>query len=469
VSNLVRLPLLGLVLILTGCALGPEYQRPATNLPEQWSVSEADSRMQHEEWQDWWQKYQDPNLNRLVVLALEDNLDLRLQLARIREARARLGFTQADKLPSISTQADAAREHQASDMTTADRSTLNNQFAVTGMLNYELDLWGRLAREQEAAQALLEQSHFVHHALELNVIADLVATYFDLRNAENQRRITEATIESREETLRLEQLRYQAGQSDELSLRQAESELQSARAQYPVQRERIRVLEGALAVLTGMSPAELMDTLSYGDTHLEAIRLPKVVPALMPAELLQRRPDIRAVEAVLMAANASIGVAEANRFPRFNLSALLSSSSLDAADLFTSGAAGWGLSAGLVGPLIDFGRNRSLVASAEAQAEQAEIQYLSSVQLAFNEVRDALVIYQTSAERTTAIRLQEEAYQRTLQLAEIRYREGLIGFIEVLDAQRVLMSVQQAHSEAIRNELIASATLFKTLGGGWEG
>ncbi|MFN3880939.1 MAG: efflux transporter outer membrane subunit [Nitrincola lacisaponensis] len=463
-----RLSGAALVVLLTGCAVGTPYQQPITALPEQWPLSDMHADAAQQDWQHWWQQYQDPHLDHLVSLAMQDNLDLRLQLSRIREAHARLGLSQADKRPSISAQADAARERSAADLTPAGQTGLNNQFAVTGVLSYELDLWERLAQEQDAAQALLAQSEYAHHALQLNIVADLVATYFDFRNAERQQGITEATIASREETLRLEQLRYQMGQSDELSLRQAESELQSALAQLPVQRERVRVLEGALAVLTGMSPAALMDALNYGDTRLDQIRLPEVIPALMPAELLQRRPDIRAAEAGLMAAHARIGVAEASRFPSFSLSALLGTRGLEVDDLFTGGAAAWGLTAGLIGPLIDFGRTQARIESAEAQAEQAEIQYQSSVQLAFNEVRDALVIYQTRAERTEAVRRQEAAYQRTLELAEIRYREGLIGFIEVLDAQRALMSAQLALSEAMRDQLIASATLFKALGGGWQ-
>lgn len=453
--------------LIAGCAVGPDYRAPELELPEQWPEHVLLSDEVRADWQQWWRQFEDPHLDALVARAVDDNLELRLQLARIQEARARLGLARAEQLPSVSAQAEAARERTPGTLSPFGEST-DNTFSLAGVLDYELDLWGRLAREREASEALLEQSVFAHDAVRLNVIADVVATYFDLRSAERQLRITEATVESREETFRLEQLRFDVGESDELALRQAQSELESTLAQLPGQRERVRVLEGALALLVGMTPAELMAELDYGDAELETIALPDGVPAVLPSELLSRRPDIRSAEAGLVAANAGIGVAEASRLPRFNLGGLLGSAAGDAGDLFTSAAGTWGLSATVMGPLFDFGRSASRIETAEALAEQAEVQYRATVAQAFNEVRNALVSYEASGERVEAIRRQVEAFERTLELAEVRYREGFVGFIELLDAQRALLAAELALSEAMRDRLTATATLFKALGGGWQ-
>lgn len=220
-------------------------------------------------------------------------------------------------------------------------------------------------------------------------------------------------------------------------------------------------------MLVGMSPAELMtlDEMDLGEyTPLEAIHLPEDLPATLPSELLERRPDVRAAEAELMAATAAIGVAQAERLPRLNLTALLGTAATDTSDLFTGAAETWGLGSSVAGPLFDFGRGRAGVEAAEAMAAQSRARYQATVISAFNEVRDALSLYRTSSQRAQAIRAQVAAVERTSQLAELRYQEGFIGFIEVLDAQRSLLAAELALAEAVRDQLNATATLFKALG-----
>ncbi|SDK99861.1 outer membrane protein, multidrug efflux system [Franzmannia pantelleriensis] len=454
--------------VLAGCAVGPDYRAPDIALPDEWPEHVLLAEEERSEWRHWWRQFEDPRLDALVERATAENLDIRLQLARIQEARAQLGLAQAEQLPSVGAQAEAARDRTPATASPFGVESTDNTFSVAGQLSYEIDLWGRLAREREASEALLEESVFAHDAVRLNVITDVVATYFDLKSAEQQRRITESTLESREETFRLEQIRFDSGETDELALRQAQSELETTRAQLPAQVQRVRSLEGALAALVGLSPAELFDELDFGDTRLDDIALPTGVPTMLPSSLLERRPDIRSAEAGLVAANAGIGVAEASRLPSLNLSGLIGTAAGDTSSLFTSAAQTWGLGATVMGPIFDFGRSRSRIDTAEALAEQAEQQYRATVNMAFNEVRDALVSYETSGERVEATRQQVEAIRRTQELAEVRYREGFVGFIEVLDAQRALLSAELALAEAVRDRLTATATLFKALGGGWE-
>ncbi len=455
--------------LLAGCALGPDYQRPEMNLPQDWPDHVLLSAEEQQEWQDWWTRYQDTQLDALVETAVDENLDIHLQVQRIQESRARLGLADASRLPTVDAQAEAARERQpAAAMPIPGAGGTGNLFSITGVLGYELDLWGRLARQQEAAEALLDQSRFSHEAVRLSVVADVVATYVNLRSAQEQLGIAQRTLESRERTFELERIRYEDGETDALTLRQSASELETTRARIPPLRQQVRALESALAVLVGMGPGELLAELDFGDGRLADLALPDQVPAVMPSELLRRRPDIRAAEAALMASTAEIGIAEADRLPRLNLMGFLGTAATDAGDLFTRPAETWGLGASVAGPLFDFGRGRARVETAEALRNQAETRYAITVTQAFREVRDALVLYQTTDERVGAIRRQVQAIEETRDLAVIRYEEGFTGFIELLDAERALLDAELALSEALRDRLNATATLFKAMGGGWE-
>lgn len=234
---------LAAVLILAGCAVGPDYQAPEMDLPEAWPESSLLADGERAAWVDWWKRFDDPTLNQLVERAVANNLDIRLQAARLEEARARLGMASAEQLPTVDLQAEAARERGPATLQPAfpgvePRARTDNLFSVSGVLGYEIDLFGRLAREREAAEAFLLENVFSQDAVRLNLIADVVTTYFDLRAAQQQLAITENTLVSREETYALERVRYEAGETDELTLRQAEAELQSTRAEIPCARSR---------------------------------------------------------------------------------------------------------------------------------------------------------------------------------------------------------------------------------------
>lgn len=453
-------------LLLGGCTIGPDYQRPNLELPEHWQQPKngSDNHVLALE-QDWWIHYQDPLLTQLIERALTDNLSLRLQLERIRESRARLGLATAQLMPSLDGQAEAARSQQSAAVSTG---SINNSFSLMAMLSYEVDIWGRLARGRESALAQLEASDYSHDAVRLQLIGDLISTYTNLRAAQDQLRITERTLGLRYDSLQLQQIRYDGGIIDQLGLQQARSEWEAVRALIPLRQEQVTRLESSLAVLTGMSPAELMGTLDFGDRQLDQLTLTEALPAFLPSELLERRPDIRATEAALMAANAQLGITMAERLPRFNLALFLGSVAGDIDDLLKSSTETWGVSGAILAPLVDFGRNRARVETVTALRDQAETNYRITVQTAFREVRDALLLTSTIAERETALRRQQEAALKTLELVDLRYQEGYSSFIEVLDAQRQLLGAELALTEARRDRLNAATALFKTLGGGWQ-
>lgn len=453
-----------LTLMVSGCTIGPDYRRPDLNLPEQWPQIEEPSATAIAPGDQWWTHYQDPILTRLIERALSDNLGLRLQLERIRESRAQLNFATAQLLPNLDGQAEASRLQTSAAISTGITS---NSFALTTMLSYEVDLWGRLARSRESTLAQLEASHYSHDAVRLQLIADLVSTYTNLRAAQEQLHITERTMALRYDSLQLQQIRFDGGIIDQLGLQQARSEWEAVHALIPLRREQVTRLESALAVLVGMTPAELMGTLDFGDRRLDQLALIDAVPDYLPSELLERRPDIRATEAVLKATNAQLGMTMAERLPRFNLALFLGSAAGNIDDLLKSSTETWGISGAILGPLVDFGRNRARVDTLVALRDQAETNYQITVQTAYREVRDALLLTSTIAEREKALESQKESAHKTLELVQLRYQEGYNGYIEVLDAQRQLLAAELALSEARRDRLNATTTLFKTLGGGW--
>lgn len=456
-------------LFLAGCVIGPDHRSPDVALPQEWPDHTLNTGDLPGEPAPWWEQFELPSLNQLVERALDRNLDIRVQTARVEEFRARLGLARAEEWPTLGGQADAARTRTPGavlDIPGVDSHT-RNQFLISGFLAYEVDLWGRLARERESAEALLAENRYAAQAVQLRVAADVVTTYFELRAAKNELAITRATIDSRAESFRLQQVRYDGGAIDQLALEQARSEWEIARSQLPMRVQRVHALEGALGILVGLTPSELWDVMDWNVEESRDVRLPDRIPAFLPSELLERRPDIRAAEASLMAATAQIGVAMTHRLPRLNLSAMLGTAAASTSNLFTGAAETWSLAASLTGVIWDFGRSRARTETAEAIAEQAEALYLITVNRAFNEVRDALVRYETNVDRVDATRRLVMSLERTSDLAEQRYEQGFISFLELLDARRSLLAAQMVHEEAARDQLTASATLFKALGGGW--
>ncbi|WP_018174395.1 MULTISPECIES: efflux transporter outer membrane subunit [unclassified Thioalkalivibrio] len=465
------LSLAATTILITGCAVGPEYERPETDLPDEWPEHELFDTAEDADWQEWWTHFDDPELDDLVERALGENLDVRLQAERVMEAHARLGLADAERMPTVDAQAEAARERQPEATSPLPGTAgTGNLFSVSGMLGYELDLWGRLASQREAAEAMLLESAFSRDAVRLNVATDVVTTYISLRAAEEQLVLTEETVRSRQRSLYIEEARYEEGSADALAVRQARSDLEATRASLPPMREQVMTLESALAVLVGAQPGELLGELDFGEGRLRELGLPDAMPEDTPADILRRRPDIRAAEAGLMASTAEIGIAEANRLPQVRLSAVLGTAATATGDLFTGPSETWGLGASVGGPLFDFGRSRAQVETAESLRAQAETQYNITVTTAFREVRDALIAYDMSSDRIEAVGRQLEAIEDTRDMSQLQYDEGLTGRFELLDAERALLEAELTAVEAARDRLTATATLFKAMGGaGWEG
>src|SRR5215212_5947361 len=412
--------LLAGILAVAACTVGSDYRRPDLDLPSRWNNEVLLSPQEREDLAGWWTYFKDPALEALVKRAVGRNLNIRLQVARVREARARFGFARAEQFQTIDLQADAARENagtggisgfgnQSIGGGTGDQTTGGgfgtgggeafNIFSISGVLNYEVDLWGRLDRLEEAARARLFSSIFTHDSVRIAVITDVVTTYFQLLGAERQLRIAQHTLRSREQGFDLERARYENGAADQLSFRQAQAELESVRAQVPPLRQQVRNLESALSVLVGDSARQIIQAHHIPRGTLFALNLPARMPDILPSALIERRPDIRASEAALIASNANVGAAKAQYFPTFNLSGLIGLRATEVDSLFSDSAETYSISGSVLTPLLYFGRIQANVETARALRQQAEIQYRSIVQTAFREVRDALAFLEIANQR----------------------------------------------------------------------
>ncbi|HEY3121168.1 MAG TPA: efflux transporter outer membrane subunit [Vicinamibacteria bacterium] len=441
-------------------SLGPRYRRPQLPLPPAYSEGGSEEAIPDA----WWSLFDDPALDRLVAEALSANQDLALAAARVEEARALAGLADADRWPQLSLSAEVSRSKLS-----AETSHLppgipleNSRFRVAPTVSYEVDFWGRLRQLSAAARAELLASEEGRRNVRLAVAADVAAAYFDLVAFDRQLAIARETLRSRQESARLQRVRFEAGTISGLALAQARAELASAESTVPVLERQGRQTENRLAVLLGRTGGTTER--AFG---LDALASPPV-PVGLPSELLVRRPDLLAAEQRLIAANARIGAARAAYFPAIALTGAAGSESAQLASLLTSGTGIWQAAVSLVQPIFNAGRTRRQVQATRARERQELAVYTRAVQSAFAEVEDALVARRTSAAEREALGRQVAELGSARRLALLRYQGGDASYLEVLDAERSLFRAELDLTAARRDELTASVNLFSALGGGWE-
>ncbi len=458
-----------IALSLGGCSLAPDFVKPEMEIPENWTSARLASA--EEIPANWWRSFNDPALIALVEEALGANNDLQLAAARVAAARALLTGQQAERYPLLEVEGAAVRQELSEETVTAGARGGQpfNDLQVSGVLSYELDLWGRLANASEAARARLLASAANREAVRLAVIGEVANGYFNLRTLDRQLEIAERTVASRRESVALQRARFEGGDVDELALRQAESELAAAESELPRLRHQRTRQRNALAVLLGRNPRQIVqDDIAVADA-IDGIDAPDSVPAGRPADLIVRRPDIAAAEQELLATNAEIGVARTAFLPRVSFVGLLGLQSASGGDLLQGSASAWQLGGSLTGPLLDFGRADALVDQAEARQRQALITYRQTIQTAFQEVLDALSGMHRAKERLQAQARQVAALQSTTELARQRFQGGFSSYLEVLDAERSLFAIELDLVETQRDRLRSAVNLYRALGGGWQG
>jgi multidrug efflux system outer membrane protein len=454
-------------ILISGCTLGPDYRRQTIDTPDAWPTPATAPSVPAE----WWRGYQDPALDAMIQEALGHNADLRFAIARVDEARASLGVARADQWPGVSANASAARTRTSEDLPLAlppGIDPINNNMRATLDASYEVDLWGKYRRATEAARADLLATQFSRDAVRLALIGEVSRGYFNLRALDAQVAITKRTVATRLDSLALQRERFAAGVASELELRQVEAEAAAAQALLPVLETQLARQETALSVLLGRSPRAIVGATPERGVAIEALTVPPAVPAGLPSDLLEHRPDLRQAEQQLIAANARIGQAKAAYFPTISLTGFLGGESTTLADLFSAPARIWEVSGSAAQLVFDAGRTGSRVKAAQAREQQTLAQYQLAIQNAFRDTLDALVAQRKARETLDAEQARVAALQSALDHARLRYKNGVSSLLDVLDAERGLLAAELNRVEAQRVQLAATADLYKALGGGWE-
>ena len=449
-----------LTMILAGCSVGPDFKRPDVELPKDFGVTQSPLPPGER----WWTLFNDPVLDRLVGEALEANHDLKAAAARVEQARAQVAITGAGQLPSVGVNASRART-RASELGSIPLppdaiQTHDNRMVL--QLSWEIDFWGQYRRASEAARSDLLASEAGRDAVRASLVSEVVRGYFALLALDRRADVVERTLASRQKTLELQKMRFDAGVTSELELRQAESDLRTTEALVPTLRQARVTQENALAVLFGRTPREVYE--GRVDRGTPATPAAIEVPAGVPSDLLLRRPDLRQAEAQLHAANARIGVARAAYFPKISLTGYYGGESQALGDLFSGPARTWSLGAGLLQPLFAAGQIRGGVDLADARTREAAELYGKAVANAFREVRDAIAAQSNLREAALAQRERECSLARTLELETLRFDNGTVSLFEVLETERQLLLARLDAINAERDRRNAIVELYLALG-----
>ena len=461
-APLARLVALVLLPSLGGCLLGPDYARPKLDVPASYRF--APSEAEDVANTAWWERFEDPVLDRLIAAALAENFDVKIASARVDEFSGQLTSTRSALFPQLSAGFDAARQRASSAAAIPVPNGVGpvyNQFQADLAASWNIDLFGEVRRQTEAARANLRGSEEARRATILTLVASVATSYITLRSLDRQLAIAKATSASRADSVHVFTLRFNGGEVSEMELSQSKSEYEAALATIPQLDTQIAQQEDALSVLLGRDPEPILR-----GRELDALSVP-AVPSGLPSDLLERRPDLRQAEQNLIAQNALIGAARALYFPSISLTGLFGSVSSRFSNLFTGPARVWSFAGAVTQPIFTGGNIAGQVRQAEARQQQALFAYQKAIQVAFQQVEDALIAVRKSREQLDAQRRQVEALTTYARLARMRYEGGYTSYIEVLDAERSLFNAQLGYTQTQGATLTSLVSLYMTMGGGW--
>jgi outer membrane protein, multidrug efflux system len=463
-------PLLAAVL-LAGCVVGPNYSRPAIQTPNAFRAAAPGTASGPASLADlkWFEVFKDEKLQDLERTALAQNYDVRDAAARVEAARASLGITRSNQFPNLDANADISTvrlsRNGATPLPASFVPSQNRTFggATLGLLSFELDIWGRLRRATEAARANLLGAEENRKAVMTTLVSEVAAAYFSLRELDYELEISQRTLATRRESLELIKNRQAGGVATLLDLRQGEQLVYTAAETIPALQQQIEQTENQISLLLGRNPSEVLRGRSLTEQEM-----PPDVPAGLPSALLERRPDIRATEQSLIAANAEIGVAKASYFPQISLTGFLGGQGTQLSSLFSGPSAVWNFTPQVTQPIFTAGRLKSNVQLSQALRDSALIQYEKTIQTAFTEVSNALIAHQRVRESRVQQELLVAALQDRTQLAYVRYRGGVDTLLSALDSDRDLFQAELTLSQIRLSELDSVVQLYKALGGGWQ-
>ena len=475
-----------LMVVLAGCSLTPKYERPAAPVAEQWPALEAeasrDAGARAAADVPWQEFVLDERLREIIALTLDSNRDLRVAIKNIEQAQAQYRINRADLAPTVNASVSGSRS--APNTTSTPGSVASNYSAALGINAWELDFFGRVRSLSQSALSRYLATEEARKAAQISLIGAVSSTWLSLQANSELLALAERTLATREQSLSLTKLRMDVGVASALDMRQAESLTANAKAATAQQR-RLRAQDiNALTLLVGQPiPEHLLPavpSVAVAPPGNDATQSAPVTPiantlsrfadvhAGLPSEVLLRRPDIRAAEQQLMAANASIGAARANFFPRISLTGMYGRASTELDDLFGGAALrAWSFLPQISLPIFDLGRNRAALDASKAGRDIAVAQYEKAIQTGFREVADALAGRATLGEQLAALEAQATASRESYRLADLRYRNGIASYLNLLDAQRALFTSEQALTQTRLLERLNQVELYKALGGGW--
>ncbi len=445
-----------ILIFFSGCMLGPGYQKPVVETPEAYMMGDEnpDSTFNLR----WWELFDDDVLDTLIVTALEENKDVRIAASRIEQARAALGFTKADQFPSIGYNGGASRGNTAG---TSKLASEANNFYGFGNVQWEIDFWGKYHRATQSAKADLLATEYAHRAVQVAIISEVSNAYFQLLDYQQRLEIAKRTLDTREGFLDIIQQRFDKGIVAEIDLNNAQMQRAVAAGAVPQWERAVAQTKNAIQILLGRNPAPLEVDKLIGDQNN-----PPEIPSGIPGYLLERRPDINLAEQQLIAQNARIGIAQAMRFPSISLTGLLGVASDDLSSL-TSGGLAWNAAGSLLGPIFNFGKNKRRVEIERARTEEVLLSYEATVIQAFREVEDALIEIDTYRRQLEIKQEELDAARNAAELSRDRYNGGVSSYLEVLDSERTLFTVELELSQLRQLWISSYINLYNALGGGW--
>jgi multidrug efflux system outer membrane protein len=464
---------MALALALAGCTVGPNYHRPATSAPAQWSEPLAGGETDKPiSLATWWQNFHDPELNSLMDRAIQSNLDLRIAQARVREARAQFQGAKADLWPSVNGDGSYERQRQSKNQpilgSFPEKSILpfeNNVYQAGFDASWEIDVFGGKRRATQAAGATAAAAEFGRRDVLVSLLGEAALNYIQARSTQKRLAILHQNIEAQEQSLAITQRRFTNGLSSELDVKEAANLLATLRAETPTLETDLQVSMHRLSVLLAQPPGSLRDELSA----VAPIPItPPAVPVGLPSDLLLRRPDVRQAERQLAAATAEIGVATADLFPKFSLIGTAGFESISASDWFTGPSQAWSIGPTVQWNIFDAGRIRANIKVQNARQELALANYEKTVLRSFEDVENALVSYAKEQVRHNSLEEARQTSQQSFDIANRLYANGLVNFINVLDAERSYYQAQNDLVQSDRDEAENLVSLYKALGGGWE-
>jgi len=452
-----------LTLLLAGCTVGPDYRRPLVAAPDTFrgapaAIPSTDASFGE---QKWWDVFQDPQLQTLIRTALQNNYDVRIAATRILEAQAQLGIKKADEYPTAGVSVSGTDNRNARSKFFSAYDTSNTQLGVG--FQWNLDFWGKYRRATEAARDQLLAADWAQKEVTDSLVAGVASAYFTMRGLDLQLQISQRTLASDQDSLKLTRLLSDNGATSLLDVRQAEQLVYAASATVPSIEKEIQQQEDLIGTLLGGNPADI----TRGMELTAQPHMPEVPPGL-PSSLLERRPDVRQAEAHLMAMNALIGVAKAAYFPSISLTGDGGFQSIALSKLFSGPAGTWSFASPLTQPLFTAGSLKKGVQLAQAQQQEAVLNYQQTNQQAFREVSDALIAYAKDQEFRKQQDLLTQSAADASRLSDLRYRGGAASYLEVLDSNTRYYSAELSLAQGQLKELLDYVELYHALGGGWQ-